>query len=520
MFLILSYLPYVLSEGVGLSGILAIFMASIFMRNYAFHSLSPIGQVTVESMIEMTCNVSENFVFAYMGLSVPMTLHTVQFELIGIATVALLVSRTVSVVFTSVIVNSCRKDKVPFSYQAIMSFSGLRGAVAFYLALNVNSEYKNLIITTTIGLIIVTIIGLGSTTTCLLKLMAKYFPDDGIFYNEDAEDMMMRREGRYSGLSESMYDKNFQDEIRNDVLSDGRSLGVITRLEKIDQNYGRKYLRKDGWEDFLDDKDGKYEFHESKPVPEAGKYYDNLSNYQMSIAKYLEDSNVNLPYQDRKSVRLSMMSERRGPSELDRSGYLHPQRKRLSSKADDYEARMNRNMSKRQDNVNNPYFKSTRREQMSIMSEPRLGMPRGLKGIEPKSDERNMDRRLNVPSDIRIGKLEDISSRGSRAESRGTKKSKNEVEDRKGIDQPKLRLQSFDEQPFHSREEKKVESSESRNNSNSPNRSRQRVTFKEPETANIKIEPLEEDGKIGSSKQSDIKKEDNTDEGAEEKKQE
>lgn len=54
LFLILSYLPYVLSEGIGVSGILAIFIAAIFMRNYAFHSLSPIGQVTVESMIEMT----------------------------------------------------------------------------------------------------------------------------------------------------------------------------------------------------------------------------------------------------------------------------------------------------------------------------------------------------------------------------------------------------------------------------------------------------------------------------------
>lgn len=116
-------------------------------------------------MVEMTCNISENFVFAYMGLSVPMTLATVKFELIGIAIVALLVSRAGSVIITSYFVNIFRKDKIPWSYQAIMSFSGLRGAVAFYLALNVNSEYKHLIITTTIGLIIFTIIGLGSTTT-------------------------------------------------------------------------------------------------------------------------------------------------------------------------------------------------------------------------------------------------------------------------------------------------------------------------------------------------------------------
>jgi len=149
----------------GLSGILAIFMAAILMRNYAFHSLSPIGQVTVESMIEMTCNVSENFVFAYMGLSAPILLGNIRYELIGIGIIALIISRTFSVVFTSYFINIFREEKIPASYQAIMSFSGLRGAVAFYLALNVESEYKNLIISTTIGLIIVTIIGLGGTTT-------------------------------------------------------------------------------------------------------------------------------------------------------------------------------------------------------------------------------------------------------------------------------------------------------------------------------------------------------------------
>lgn len=158
LFLILSYLPYVLSEALYLSGILAIFISAIFMRNYAFHSLSPIGQVTVESMTEMACNVSENFVFAYMGLSVPLTIHNVRIELVGIGVVGLLVSRAVSVYVTAYVVNLFKKEKIPTSFQVIMSFSGLRGAVAFYLALNVNSEFKSMIISITISLIILTII--------------------------------------------------------------------------------------------------------------------------------------------------------------------------------------------------------------------------------------------------------------------------------------------------------------------------------------------------------------------------
>ena len=158
LFFILSYLPYILSESLGFSGILAILISAIFMRNYAFHSLSPVGQLTVENIVGMTCQISENFVFAYMGLSVPLTLELMRIELIGIGILALVVSRTISVVATTLLVNIFREDKIATSYQIIMSFSGLRGAVAFYLALNVSSEYKNLIVTTTIGLIIITIV--------------------------------------------------------------------------------------------------------------------------------------------------------------------------------------------------------------------------------------------------------------------------------------------------------------------------------------------------------------------------
>jgi sodium/hydrogen exchanger 8 len=402
LFFILSYFPYVLAEGLGLSGILAILIAAIFMRNYAFHSLSPIGQVTVESMVEMTCNISENFVFAYMGLSVPITLNTIRFELIGIGVVALLTSRTISVLITSYIINLFKKDKIPLSYQAIMSFSGLRGAVAFYLALNVNSEFKHLIITTTIALIIITIVGLGSTTTCLLKAMAKYFPEDGIFHNEEGEDLLVNRERGVSDLSDSLYERNFEGRGRG--VSQDQSIGVITRLEKFDMDYGRKFLRKDGWEDFIGEQneDDNYQYDEqfknSPDNKDKGKYYDNLSNYQMSVRKYMDETVVNLPYEDRKSfmvstnhyngdnkmresVRLSMMSQRNDPN---RSQFLNPNRKRVGSNTrEDYERQMQ--MSKRE---SKPYTKSMRGEQMSVMSEPR-GAPRGLRGFSPKNDDRD-----------------------------------------------------------------------------------------------------------------------------------
>ena len=348
-----------------------------------------------------------------MGLSVPLTLGLMRIELIGIGVLALVVSRTLSVVATTLLVNIFREDRIAMSYQIIMSFSGLRGAVAFYLALNVSSEFKNLIVTTTIGLIIITIVCFGGTTTWLLKAMAKYFPEDGIFYNEE-EELLLRGERGYSDMSESFYDKNFQEDRPRGVSQD-KSIGVITRLERIDMDYGRRYLRKEGyvegWNDFFDN-DSQYggDVQDVKnSVRNNSRLYDDLSNYQASVRHYMECSAANLPYEDRKSVRLSMVSERRN-AKPDQSKFLHVNRRRQGVVWEDYSN--NLNLSRRGQSLH----QAMRQEQMSIMSEPR-GFNPGLRGFDAYLHDKNI--RLNVPPNvIQIAKLDDISSKGSNGDSK------------------------------------------------------------------------------------------------------
>jgi sodium/hydrogen exchanger 8 len=52
LFLQCSYLPYICAEAMNLSGILAILIAGIIMRNYAYFSLSPYGQITIDHLVE------------------------------------------------------------------------------------------------------------------------------------------------------------------------------------------------------------------------------------------------------------------------------------------------------------------------------------------------------------------------------------------------------------------------------------------------------------------------------------
>ncbi len=93
-----------------------------------------------------------------------------------------------------------------------MTYGGLRGAVAFYLALQVHNEYSSLIITTTISLIVFTVVGLGSTATPLLIYLNKTFPEDKIFCNENVP----------------LADQENEDA---QIEDDRRSIGVITRIE-------------------------------------------------------------------------------------------------------------------------------------------------------------------------------------------------------------------------------------------------------------------------------------------------
>ena len=124
-----------LAEGLAASGILAILIQGIIMRNYCFLSLSPVSSITIDYLVQMAGKISENFVFAYMGISVPIMIDNVKISLIFCGIIALLISRFFSVLIVAILLNVCTKKKIPFTYVLIMTQGGLRGAVAFYLAL-------------------------------------------------------------------------------------------------------------------------------------------------------------------------------------------------------------------------------------------------------------------------------------------------------------------------------------------------------------------------------------------------
>lgn len=119
-----------------------------------------------------------------------------------------------------------------------MTIGGLRGAVAFYLALNVSSEYKHLIITTTISLILFTVIGMGSLTPFCLKCLHKTFPQDEIIVKQNEDEVPFNQDNNWN---------NDYGEMAMSQYNPRHSIGMISKAEDIDKNYLQKVFRKDGW---------------------------------------------------------------------------------------------------------------------------------------------------------------------------------------------------------------------------------------------------------------------------------
>ena len=84
-----------------------------------------------------------------------------------------LVSRACNIFPLSILLNYFREHKITKKMQFIMWFSGLRGAIAFALSLNleIEKEVRHVIVTTTLILVLFTTMVLGGGTMPLIKFL-------------------------------------------------------------------------------------------------------------------------------------------------------------------------------------------------------------------------------------------------------------------------------------------------------------------------------------------------------------
>ncbi|KAG8447068.1 hypothetical protein GDO86_014498 [Hymenochirus boettgeri] len=186
MMIIFAYLPYGLSEGISLSGIMAILFSGIVMSHYTHHNLSPVTQILMQQTLRTVAFLCETCVFAFLGLSIFSFPHKFEISFVIWCIVLVLLGRAVNIFPLSYLLNFFRDHKITPKMMFIMWFSGLRGAIPYALSLHLElepMEKRQLIGTTTIIIVLFTILILGGGTMPLIRLI-------------DIEDSKARRRSR------------------------------------------------------------------------------------------------------------------------------------------------------------------------------------------------------------------------------------------------------------------------------------------------------------------------------------
>ncbi|XP_013868847.1 sodium/hydrogen exchanger 9 isoform X1 [Austrofundulus limnaeus] len=152
-------------------GIVAVLFCGLSQARYTTLNLSDEGRTRTKQLFEVFNFLGEIFIFSYMGYIWFMFPHHVfQALFISGAFLSIFLSRACNIYPLSFLLNLCRTNKISPAFQHFMVFTGLRGVIAFSLAIrDTSTKAKQTILTTTLLLVVFTVWVLGAAADPLLR---------------------------------------------------------------------------------------------------------------------------------------------------------------------------------------------------------------------------------------------------------------------------------------------------------------------------------------------------------------
>ncbi|KAL3519242.1 hypothetical protein ACH5RR_017391 [Cinchona calisaya] len=178
LFVLFPYFSYMLAEGLGLSGIVSILFTGIVMKHYTFSNLSDNSQRFVSAFFHLISSLAETFVFIYMGFDIAMEQHSwSHVGFIFFSILFILIARAANVFGCAYLINLARPTnrKISLKHQKALWYNGLRGAMAFALALqsvhDLPEGHGQTIFTATTAIVVLTVLLIGGSTGTMLEAL-------------------------------------------------------------------------------------------------------------------------------------------------------------------------------------------------------------------------------------------------------------------------------------------------------------------------------------------------------------
>ncbi|CAD8098143.1 unnamed protein product [Paramecium primaurelia] len=173
---IIPWVCYLISQAVGYSGIVSIVFCGIVMAKYALPNLSESGKELLNKFYHILSYNFENLVFLFIGIGVvgyDLAWNEMGIVLAISSILIVIVARFINIKIVSFILNRYRHDNfIKPNHQKAMWFCGLRGAMAYALALDAADTFKEegeIILTMTVVIIALNIFVQGSALQYVLE---------------------------------------------------------------------------------------------------------------------------------------------------------------------------------------------------------------------------------------------------------------------------------------------------------------------------------------------------------------
>ncbi|XP_039284491.1 probable Na(+)/H(+) antiporter nhx-9 isoform X8 [Nilaparvata lugens] len=230
---VMAYLAYLNAEIFHMSGILAITFCGITMKNYVEANISHKSHTTVKYAMKMLSSSSETIIFMFLGVATVNDSHDWNTWFVVLTIAFCSIFRAIGVIILTALVNEFRLYKLNKVDKFVMSYGGLRGAVAFALVLLIDPhrvKLQPMFVTTTIAVIYFTVFFQGITIKPLVKILN-----------------VKRAQKRKPTMNERIHERMIDHTMAGieDILGHHGNHHLRDRFKRFDNRFIRPYLLRD-----------------------------------------------------------------------------------------------------------------------------------------------------------------------------------------------------------------------------------------------------------------------------------
>ncbi|MEO7298629.1 MAG: sodium:proton antiporter [Verrucomicrobiota bacterium] len=168
---IAAYGSFVTAEHFGVSGVIATVSAGMICGNYAAHvGMSPTTRIAVETFWEYVAFALNSIVFLLIGLEVHYQELLASWQAILVAYLVVTGGRALIIFGASSLLYKTR-ERIPWAWSAVLTWGGMRGALPMVLVLSLPQDFphRELLLSMTFGVVILSILGHGLTISPMLR---------------------------------------------------------------------------------------------------------------------------------------------------------------------------------------------------------------------------------------------------------------------------------------------------------------------------------------------------------------